>query len=448
METTTRVQERKLLKSGFKIPLAFWFLLPSFLAILLFFFLPVVLTFIFSFTTMGSETGIVGNRYVFSQDRFKELEARQLEEGLLAQLSSELYLLDPQALNRLKSSPLKSKVFQEIEKKLSGKTFTSEAALNRALKKLKNRPRSFKDRKLIAKATFQSMVDREFTDSDDVETALQELAIEVSPQQLDLILEVTNSSWRWTLNNYKEVFAGQFTGLIFLNTVFYVVGTLLFFNVGLALLLALLTFYIPQRQSTFFRAVWLIPRISPSVLYIVIWRWMGSNVGPITYIVGFMGIEPNNWILEFPWAFVFLTNGFVGASMGLIIFSSAMQAIPQSLLWASIIDGAYKWDQIRRIILPQLKWPILFITTYQTLSLLTSFEYIQLLTDGGPGFFTTEVWSLYAFHQALFNYFGNLRYGFGATLAVALVIIGITMSLLYLKFFKFDELVQDPLIES
>ncbi len=125
-----------------------------------------------------------------------------------------------------------------------------------------------------------------------------------------------------------------------------------------------------------------------------------------------------------------------------------MQAISKNILWSSALDGAYMWQQVTRIILPQLKWPILFITSYQTLSLLTSFEYIQLLTDGGPGFYTTEVWSLYAFHSALFNYFGNLRYGFGAALAVILVVVGMTASLLYLRFFKFGELVREPLIEQ
>ena len=97
---------------------------------------------------------------------------------------------------------------------------------------------------------------------------------------------------------------------------------------------------------------------------------------------------------------------------------------------------------------PQLAWPVLFITSYQTLSLLTSFEYILLLTDGGPGFFTTETWALNAYHTALSNYFGNLRYGFGATLAVVLVVVGIALSLLYLRLFDFKKLVAEPLIEN
>ena len=159
-------------------------------------------------------------------------------------------------------------------------------------------------------------------------------------------------------------------------------------------------------------------------------------------------MEPENWLNEFPWTFVILTNGFVGASMGMIIFASAVLAIPADVLHAAEVDGAYPWQQVRRIILPLMAWPILFITTYQTLSLMTSFEYILLLTDGGPGFFTTEVWALNAYHTALSNHFGNLRYGFGATLAVVLVVVGIALSLVYLRLFDFKKLVAEPVIEN
>ncbi|MEE9569079.1 MAG: sugar ABC transporter permease, partial [Candidatus Binatia bacterium] len=126
---------------------------------------------------------------------------------------------------------------------------------------------------------------------------------------------------------------------------------------------------------------------------------------------------------------------------------SAITAIPKQILYASEVDGASRWQQIRHIILPQLKWPILFVTVYQTLSLLTSFEQILLSTDGGPGS-TTEVWALSAYHNALDNYWGNLQYGYGAAQALVLVVIGIIMSVIYLRFFRFQELVRRPRIEQ
>ena len=42
----------------------------------------------------------------------------------------------------------------------------------------------------------------------------------------------------------------------------------------------------------------------------------------------------------------------------------------------------------------------------------------------------------------------NLRYGFGATLAVVLVVVGVALSLVYLRLFDFKKLVAEPLIEN
>ena len=122
-----------------------------------------------------------------------------------------------------------------------------------------------------------------------------------------------------------------------------------------------------------------------------------------------------------------------------------VQAIGDDLRQMSQAFKVPVWKRIRYLILPSLKWPLLFVTTYQTLSLLTSFEYILVLTDGNFG---TRVWSLWAYQTALSNYFGNFQYGLGAAMAVILVVIGVAASIVYMKFFRFDELVQEPKIEA
>ena len=132
--------------------------------------------------------------------------------------------------------------------------------------------------------------------------------------------------------------------------------------------------------------------------------------------------------------------------MGMLIFSSAIKAIPTSLFHASEVDGATRLQQIRHIILPAIRFPILFITTYQTLSLMTSFEYILLATEGGPGG-STEVWALATYYKALNNYAGMLEYGYGAALSLVLVVVGVVVSLFYLKIFDFKSLTADPKTE-
>jgi inositol-phosphate transport system permease protein len=263
----------------------------------------------------------------------------------------------------------------------------------------------------------------------------------------------TANPFEWNfvgLKNFRTLFNDTFLLKIVGNTIRYVTFTLGFFNVGMALLLALVTSHIGRRAGFFFRLVWLLPRITPSVVYIVMWKRFVQTppYGIINWVIGLFGGEYQPyWLTEAPWLFVILVNGFVGASFGMIIFTSAIESIPKDLFTAAKVDGASALQIVRDITLPLLKWPLLFVTSYQTLSLLVSFEYILLLTEGGPGLFKTEVWSLTAYKRALFTYFGSHQWGYGAAWGFILVIIGIILAVVYLRIFRFNDLVQEPKID-
>ncbi len=256
----------------------------------------------------------------------------------------------------------------------------------------------------------------------------------------------------WTLDNYVKIFTNRFFPKILNNTLIYVSATLIFFNVGMALVIALITTNINRRVGFAFRLIWLMCRLTPVVVYIMMWKALAgpAPMGVINkHILGPLGIGAGEYLLNTnPWVFVILVNGFIGASFGMIIFSSAIEAIPKDYMIASKVDGASTWQTIRYITIPMIRWPLLFVTTYQTLSLLTSFEQIMLLTDGGPGLYETEVWSLTAYHRAFTSYFGNTQWGYGSAWAVILVIIGIVMAIVYLRVFKFNELIQEPKIDQ
>lgn len=251
------------------------------------------------------------------------------------------------------------------------------------------------------------------------------------------------------LENYAILFRDQFAGKIFFNTVFYVLVTLSIFNVSLALIVSLLTTHIPRRAGFAFRAIWILPRITTATVYIMLWRRLAVEApyGIINQFNTLFNQTTFNYLDARPWEFVILVNGFIGVSFGMIIFTSAIESIPKDLMNASLVDGSTIMQRIRYIILPLLRWPLLFVVTYQTLSLLTSFEQILLLTDGGPGLYDTEVWALTAYHRALDNYFGNTQWGYGSAFAVILVIIGVILAVIYMRVFRFDELVAEPKIE-
>src|SRR5205814_977301 len=80
---------------------------------------------------------------------------------------------------------------------------------------------------------------------------------------------------------------------------------------------------------------------------------------------------------------------------------------------AARADGAGPLAIVRHIVFPAMRWPISYMTIHQTLSLLVSFEYILLITGGGP-FYDTTVFSLYAYRRA----FESGQYAYGAALSL------------------------------
>ncbi len=252
-----------------------------------------------------------------------------------------------------------------------------------------------------------------------------------------------DSKMQWEfvgLENFRRLFADPIIPKIARNTLIYVVSTCLF-NVLFGFFLALLTTYFVERENVglVFRSIWLLPRMTPPVIYVLMWQWFVSptDVGLINQIRSLLGYPPQAWLARHPMPIVILVNGVIGASFGMIVFSAAIKSIPIDLIRAARVDGASDLAIVRRLIIPLLKWPIMFLTIWQTLSLLASYDYILLLTDGGP-FYKSEVWALNAYHRA----FSSLQFGYGASIALILVIVGVTLTLIMLRLFGFERMME------
>ena len=439
----------RLQKLGNSKHLGLFLLAPAAVFVLMFFLAPVILTGVFGFTNMSTATGITGGSYVANQSSMQALSDRHGLSNIADQINRVLYTIDKTGLDAAAREGTGAAVLKELSAKFLGKSFESRREIERAIKSLDNRPSNVRAIKAISKHFKRSVLNIRFDTKEEFLAAIEAFGVALEPAQQAAVIDVTYTGWVYTTNNFKRMVELADTKKTLLNTLFYVFTTLILFNVGFALVLSISTHYMDSGPAGFFRSVWLLPRITPPVLYVLMWKWLAWDTGFISAILGPFGVEPKNWMLDSPanaWTFIILINGMVGASMGMLIFSSAIKAIPASLFYASEVDGATRAQQIRHIILPQLRFPILFITSYQTLSLMTSFEYILLATEGGPGG-ATEVWALATYFKALNNYAGALEYGYGAALALVLVVVGIVLSILYLKLFDFKTLTAPPKIE-
>lgn len=270
------------------------------------------------------------------------------------------------------------------------------------------------------------------------------------PVLLTAILAFTSmdSSMKWDFNgleNFRSIITDPNILLIVKNTAIYVFFTLLI-NVFFGLALGILTTYFVQREfiGLTFRAIWMLPRISPPIVYILLWLWFfdPSEYGVLNSLRSFFGMPPIEWLSDYPMIAIILANGLIGASFGMIIFSSAIKSIPRDLFQAAQVDGASQWSIIKDIIIPAVRWPLMFVTLWQCLSLLTSYEYILLLTNGGP-LFESEVLALYSYHKA----FQNFEFGYGAAISLVLVLIALIFSLITWKTFGMKKMISSSRIE-
>ena len=419
---------------------------PALALIVLFFLIPVVMTAVFAFTNMSTATGISGGAYQIAPGSLQVLKSTM--PALAERLSEPKYIIDEDGLAALEKLGLPGGLVAQLRAEHQGEVFPDRREAERMIKALADRP-STRQTKQISDVFNRSVINLRFDTAAELLSTLDRFGFALAEEERAAIAKVSYSGWVWTTQNVERMLTSADSQRLALNTAFYVATVLFLFNIPYSLFLAISTHYMPEAPAGIFRSLWLLPRVSPPVIYVLMWKWLAWDTGFISMLVAPFGVPPRNWMLDSTanaWLFVFLINGFVGASMGMLVFSSALKAIPNTQFWASEVDGANRWQQIRFIILPQLRWPILFVTCYQTLSLLASFDYILLSTDGGPGG-TTEVWALSAFHYALANYSGNLQYGYGAAMALVLVVVGIVAALVYLRLFNYRALLTRPLIE-
>jgi len=303
---------------------------------------------------------------------------------------------------------------------------------------------------------------------------LRELSFFLSPMLLmvflfylvPLVMTIYISMTRmrnWNVERYLTDFVGlynyhrlfymfqhdpTFKAVIMTTIVF--VGITLIINVFGGLALALATFFIDEKSASFYRLLWLLPRMSPIAVYSLVWYYFfhGSEIGTLNSFLMHLGLisQPIPWGQIVPWgawSVIIFVNGLVGVSFGMVVFTSALNQIPKELIIAARVDGASSWQISRRILIPMMRWHLLYVLTWQFLSLLTTYPHLFLLVEWdlvNRDYGTTL--ALYVFNTAFGR--GEQDQGLAAAAAVILSVIGIIGGFVTLKVLKFERMMKKP----
>jgi multiple sugar transport system permease protein len=199
----------------------------------------------------------------------------------------------------------------------------------------------------------------------------------------------------------------------------------------LATLLAL-ALSVPLRGVKFYRALLIIPLMTPPVVGALVWKvlYRSGNGGFFNWVLwklglpmqGFIG-DPTQAIQSLIVIDVWLFLPFVA-----IILLAGLQTLPQEQMDAARVDGANEWRIFWQIKLPYLVPFYIVALFFRAIDSLNVFDTIYGTTKGGPGD-ATRVLAINGYENA-FPFF-NISYG-GATFVMLWVLCTVTGSLLYL----------------
>ena len=173
---------------------------------------------------------------------------------------------------------------------------------------------------------------------------------------------------------------------------------------------------------------WAIPMALSGRIFELIFNY---SHGAANYLLKLFspGAANLNWLGSEAGAFAALvvTDVWKTSPFAAIILLAGLASIPGELYDQARVDRATLLQRFFRITLPMLKPVLVVAFVFRTIQALQIFDYVYVLTGGGPGGSTTSL-SLYAY-----NSFASGDFGYGSAASVILFVIAMALSMLYLR---------------
>lgn len=233
------------------------------------------------------------------------------------------------------------------------------------------------------------------------------------------------------LSNYADVLtSGDFWASMWHSVLFTLLSTPLL--VLLPLLFAILASRIARNQW-FYRLAFFAPYVVPSSAVCLIFAFMYTpETGLITNAFGWVGLTAPNFFgtTSGAWFAVVLLTLWWTFGFNFILYTAAIQEIPEEVYEAASIDGAGPWQQIRAITVPLLAPTMSLVLILQVLASLKVFDQIYILLAGGPAYSTRPVIQ-YIFDTGFTSYRGG--YAAAATMVYFVILVSVSVTWLLVR---------------
>lgn len=237
------------------------------------------------------------------------------------------------------------------------------------------------------------------------------------------------------VQNFIRLFGDRIFGIALKNTLQY----MLLYTPCLAAFSLLIAILMNRavRGTKPLRSAYFLPNVtSIAVLAMIFWRMLSPRPdGPINWLIGRIGIPPQDWLVSVTLALPSLVGVAVWQEFGyfMVIWLAGLQGVPAELYDAASVDGASGWRLHWHITLPMLRPTAAFVLIITTMHALQVFGSIFVMTGGGPVYATTTM--VYYLYSQAFN-FGRMGYASAISIVLFVMILAVTVA--QGKFLKFD----------
>ena len=237
------------------------------------------------------------------------------------------------------------------------------------------------------------------------------------------------------LDNYKAVLTdSDFWMAMRVTMVFTLASVVLHLLMGGAFALLLNEHWFSTLLRDTARGILILPWLFSFAASALVWGLLLHPFGVISYLCVTLGIAQNpveflgSEQLALP--SLILVNLWKTFPFYMIMILGGLQSIPQDLYEAAQVDGASRWRRFWHITLPLLRPVLVAITSLDLISTLGHYDLPKTLTEGGPMGATRTI--------AYLNWrtgFSDANFGYGAAIAVIVLILTAIITAIYLRLF-------------
>ncbi|MFK7801569.1 MAG: carbohydrate ABC transporter permease [Anaerolineae bacterium] len=236
------------------------------------------------------------------------------------------------------------------------------------------------------------------------------------------------------LDNYRQLVSDR----EFRNSLWVTVKYVLW-NIPLQTAFAVVIAVMMDRltKSMVIRALLIVPWLMPNVIVAMLWLWlMDPGLGLINSVWEGMGFAGWGFLGNVDQALPSIAVINIWRHVGytaLLIFAG-LQTIPDSIYEAAAIDGATELRAFWHVTIPLLRPVLAFVLITSLIGSFQIFDTVAVTTGGGP-INATEVINMLIFERA----FERFDMGYATTVANALFIMLVGVSLIQLRLFNADD---------